>query len=391
MSMRGRHVWTYLGAWGLAVACGGKTQLGGGGVGGAGGGGSGSGGSGSGGASGGGTSSGASSGGGTVANPMSPGGVVVRAGVVDKIDVLFDIDNSASMGDKQQYLEAAIPDLINRLINPNCVDSSMAVTGPSMNGTCANIGDRLEFPPVHDLHIGIVSSSLGTRLGDACTPTAMAIPPFQNLLAHNDDQAHLLNRSLTYAADRSSATEGTVADASQGFLYWYPMTPQNAAAPTGLPVTSATTLTSDFTQMVGGVGVFGCGIESQLESWYRFLIQPDPYESLIETDGKANWSGVDETILQERHDFLRPDSLVAIIVLSDENDSEIDVRSLGQQAYNWMSTTFNPPRGTVQCSNPADPNCVSCAQLSASAQKADMNCAMGPYTNANDWGMDLNL
>jgi hypothetical protein len=335
---------------------------------------------------------------------MSPGGVVVRAGVVDKIDVLFDIDNSASMGDKQQYLEAAIPDLIDRLINPNCLDSSMAVTGPSMNGTCANIGDRLEFPPVHDMHIGIVSSSLGTRLGDACTPAAMAIAPFQNLLAHNDDQAHLLNRSLTYAADLSSATEGTVADASQGFLYWYPTTSQNAAAPTGVPVTSAMTLASDFTQMVGGVGVFGCGIESQLESWYRFLIQPDPYDSLVETSGKANWSGVDETILQERHDFLRPDSLVAIIVLSDENDSEIDVRSVGQQGFNWMSSAFAPPRGTSQCGvdgvggSPGDPNCESCALLSSSARGADPNCNpssanMGIYStdNVNDWGYDLNL
>src|SRR2546428_72687 len=38
---------------------------------------------------------------------------------IDKIDLLFMIDNSASMGDKQEYLKLAIPDLVNRLVSPN--------------------------------------------------------------------------------------------------------------------------------------------------------------------------------------------------------------------------------------------------------------------------------
>jgi hypothetical protein len=324
---------------------------------------------------------------------------VINTNTISKIDLLFDIDNSASMGDKQVYLQAAIPDLIARLINPDCINpATMADMGASVNGACP-AGTQVEFPPVHDLHIGIVSSALGQRLGDACDPAAMALPPFANLVAHNDDHAYLLSRSLTYAANGSAATEGSVADASQGFLYWYPATMANSAAPQGTPVTNAATLQSDFTSLVGGVGVFGCGIESQLESWYRFLVQPDPYSSLTSTGGKANWSGVDQTILQQRADFLRPDSLVTIIVLSDENDSEIDVRSLSQQGFNWMASSFPPPRGTQQCGvdgvggNPADPNCVSCAQLSASAQASDSNCKLGAYTasNPNDWGYDLNL
>src|SRR5580693_4723646 len=133
---------------------------------------------------------------------------VVHNQVIDKIDLLFDIDNSASMGDKQDYLASAIPDLISRLINPNCVDTTMnppATIGASTNGMCAT--GSLEFPPVHDMHLGILSSALGGRLGDACDPKAMALMPFQNLSAHNDDQAHLLFRSLTYSNNGSSATE----------------------------------------------------------------------------------------------------------------------------------------------------------------------------------------
>src|SRR5580700_1021278 len=86
---------------------------------------------------------------------------------VDKIDLLFSIDNSASMGDKQAYLEQAIPDLITKLVTPDCVDSNQQPTGTSsdINGNCPGTSTAL-FPPVHNMHIGIVSSSLGPRLGD---------------------------------------------------------------------------------------------------------------------------------------------------------------------------------------------------------------------------------
>jgi hypothetical protein len=312
-----------------------------------------------------------------------------------KVDMLFDIDNSGSMGDKQNYLKLAIPDLVNRLINPNCVNPTTgASSGPSMKGACASASDVPEFPPVHDMHVGIISSSLGPRGGNACNAAATAPAPFTNLQAHNDDQAHLLNRTLTFAPAGStsptSVTEGTVADAPgiDPFLYWYPST----AAPTGagVRINDPTNLIQDFTQLVGGTGVFGCGIESQLESWYRFLVQPDPYSSILVSGGKANWQGVDTTILQQRHDFLRPDSLVVIVVLSDENDSEIDVRSLGQVAYNWMDGSFQPPRGTSACaSSPGSSACQSCAQGNNGA--SDPSCKMGPYMALNDWGFDLNL
>jgi hypothetical protein len=328
---------------------------------------------------------------------------VVPNDAIDKIDLLFDIDNSASMGDKQQYLAKAIPDLITRLVSPNCVSSTntSTTTGASSNGTCPT-GSQLEFPAVHDMHIGIVSSSLGSRLGDQCDPNATAPSPFEHLLRHNDDRGELLNRSLAYSLDMSSAIESTVDDAApvpqDQFLYWYPQTAANSATPTaGTRISDPNALGTDFTELVSGVGVFGCGVESQLESWYRFLIQPDPYSTLTSTNGKANWSGVDATIIQQRHDFLRPDSLVAVIVLSDENDSEIDVRSLGQQGYSWMKAALPLPRGTSACGTdgvggtPNDPNCVSCAQVSSSEQSSDPNCAMGPYSSLEDWGFDLNL
>ncbi len=99
---------------------------------------------------------------------------------IDKVDVLFDIDNSASMGDKQAYLAQAIPDLVNRLVTPNCVktvNDVTTITGPShLDGSCDDPASSAEFAPVHNLHLGIVSSSLGPRLGDRCPSTGAPIP-----------------------------------------------------------------------------------------------------------------------------------------------------------------------------------------------------------------------
>jgi hypothetical protein len=130
---------------------------------------------------------------------------------VDKIDMLFDIDNSASMGDKQQYLFQAIPQLITRLVQPNCVTDAMppVVVGQvGADGMCP-AGSKPEFPAVHNMHIGVVTSSLGTRLSDVgvsngaitatapdyilCSPSAMTAE-FPNLSAHNDDRGELITR-----------------------------------------------------------------------------------------------------------------------------------------------------------------------------------------------------
>ena len=88
------------------------------------------------------------------------------------------IDNSASMGDKQAYLAQAVPELVTRFVTPDCIDAASGTDyGPSTPGldgvpTCAQ--GALEFPPVEDMHIGIVSSSLGPRLGDQVCAEARA-------------------------------------------------------------------------------------------------------------------------------------------------------------------------------------------------------------------------
>jgi hypothetical protein len=165
-----------------------------------------------------------------------------------------------------------------------------------------------------------------------------------------------------------------------------------------MPIGAVATMEMDFTDLVAGVGVFGCGVPSQMESWYRFLIQPDPYATLgldmtrtVSGQHPAQWVGVDSTIIQERHDFLRPDSLVAVVVLTAENDAEIDVRSLGGLGYFFMRTTFPPPHGTSACANtPLSAACRSCTAGSTDPSCVAPGGGVAVYSG-NDWGYDIYL
>jgi hypothetical protein len=303
---------------------------------------------------------------------------------VDKLDVLLAIDNSASMGDKQDLLRQAVPDLIKLLVSPNCIDASGKPTGQSagLDGTCQG-GGKAEFPPVHDLHIGIVSSSLGGGGSDQCDPNATNSTN-SALNTHNDDKGHLLNRA--------GADEHAVGDASgSNFLAWFPDLPTNASHPVpAKPIKTVAALNQDFQDMVSGVHERGCGFEAQLESWYRFLIQPDPYDSIGVSSADGNRRvlvGTDATVLQQRHDFLRPDSLVAVIMLTDENDSYIDPLSIGGQAWFYenklfpFSSTGYAPKGTTACAqNPNANECTSCAFQGVS----DANCTPAYYDATQD-------
>src|ERR1700756_594330 len=80
---------------------------------------------------------------------------VVHNQAVDKLDLLFMIDNSASMGDKQALLAQAVPDMITRLVSPFCLDASGNYTTDHVktDGTCPQMSESPEFPPVHDMHL----------------------------------------------------------------------------------------------------------------------------------------------------------------------------------------------------------------------------------------------
>ena len=373
--------------------------------------------------------------------------LVVKQNAVDKVDLLFAIDNSRSMGDKQALLKDAVPDLIGRLLVPNCIDSTTDPKNPKTvargaDGKCPDPA-KDEFSPVYDLHIGLVTSSLGgggaeSTGGQAICPPMASEPVYMKYNAHNDDKGHLINRKRPTAAN-TTGVEDTILDAvavdgsGGNFLAWLPKVDKNTgkAAP-NVPAIAPDPnnavafkagqdqLISDFQTLVTGTQEYGCGLEAQMESWYRFLVQPDPYDAIsINPDPnggppKAKLEGVDAVLLKQRHDFLRPDSLLAVIMLTDEEDSWSDPLAVGGRGWVTRASTFpgSPtnlmPRGTSACdsavdpnnpatSGPLDPNCTSCgfAGNMANGQPiaGDANCLLGCGANcAGYWtGKDDNL
>lgn len=306
---------------------------------------------------------------------------------VDKIDLVLAIDNSRSMADKQAVLAQAVPDLVKGLVNPPCVNPETGDKAPAQPGgpleECAE-GFEREFEPVLDIHIGIISSSIGGYGADVCPSNS---PDLQS----NNDKGHLLART----DPKSPAGNDLAADTYQGklFLAWDPaqklageaMVPDTDDGEADLDVDSGgdlntTALIPTLQNMVKGAGQVGCGYEAQFESWYRFLVDPEPYDSLSIVGGQATPSGVDAALLQQRADFLRPDSLLAIIMLTDENDCSI--REAGQFYFaakqtNENGSKFHLPRAREICqTNPNDECCKSCGQSAG-------NCGVDPTCFVN--------
>jgi len=262
--------------------------------------------------------------------------------------------------------------MITRLVTPNCIDPTGRVVGRSdTSGQCS--AGRLEFPPVSDMHIGILTSSLGGRGGNQC-PADATNQTNPALSAHNDDRAELVNRGGDLEVPVPNA------GSPLNFLAWYPPAPLNAGGSTPVPAETMLgapgmpgTLLGDFTSMVQGVHPHGCGFSAPNEAWYRFLVQPDPFDQIQITDNRASFVGIDSALLKQRSAFLRPDSLLAVIVVTDHDEQVVNPLSLGGEGWMYESAPFpgSPngaaPEGTVEClaspgptSGPNDPNCVSC-------------------------------
>lgn len=304
-----------------------------------------------------------------------------RQAGVDKIDLLFMIDNSASMADKQEILGEAVPDLITSLVRPSCLDDDEKPTGeladPNAESGKECKNGHPEFKPVTDLHIGIVSSSMGGMGGSGCADPSRP---------HERDGARLLRR----APDGGEVS----ALGPANYLAWFPDVAANRgkAGPEGTPaIGDLAQLTKLTVDLVRGVGDDGCGFEAQLESVYHFLSDPRPYSEVKVVDGKATLAGVDKTLLGQRAAFLRPDSLVAVVMLTDEDDSQVDPTSLGGLGYRWahdVALASNVPRasvngvsfagttsakGTSVCAQ--DPSSEACKSCLDPSTKGDPACA----------------
>jgi hypothetical protein len=323
----------------------------------------------------GGTSSGSS---GTESGTNSgSSGTVVNAGPVSKIDLLLVVDNSASMADKQQILALVAPDLLSGLLNPACVDSGgnpvPAAVQPGPTGACP-AGTQRDYPVVTDVHVGMLSSSLGTFGADGCldkTPSGCTGTPNST---PNDDHGHLVTRA------NPCGTMGTLPTyKNEGFLAWDPAQTQSPPGESSLGAIGMGGLVGAVHDLIVGDGQLGCGFESQNESWYRFLVDPTPYGSISLVNNQVQLMGEDLALLQQRKDFLRPDSLLIIVNVSDETDTSIKEYS----SYPlFAAPELHLPHARTECTTkgPKDMCCFSCGQKEPAGcppNAADANCTSG--------------
>jgi hypothetical protein len=124
---------------------------------------------------------------------------------------------------------------------------------------------------------------------------------------------------------------------------------------------------------------------------------PEPYAAISAERGVAAYAGVDNALLKQRHDFLRPDSIVGVVLVTDRDDASIDALSFGGRGHAFASRVFpapppwaadpgrerpaslgggtTAPRGTPACAlDPASPACAPCARPCASGFCFDAAC-----------------
>jgi len=209
---------------------------------------------------------------------------------VDKVDLLFVIDNSNSMAGEQAQLRAQFPRLMEAL--------TTGLRAPD---------DTRPFTPVRDLHVGVVSTDMGIA--------GVELPPSCHADGGDDGRLETQPRG-----DRDCAAQ------YPSFLMYEAGT------------SSASDLARDFA-CVAQLGTGGCGFEQQLEAPLKALMPRYIYNEegdaiaesatrFIATSFDATWGRGDLPIAEGGNlGFLRNDpedpSLLAIVLLTDEEDCSV--------------------------------------------------------------------
>lgn len=197
-----------------------------------------------------------------------------------ELDLLFMVDNSNSMDEEQASLIAQLP-LLVEVLGTGDFDRDGSATGPE------------DFPPF-DLHVGVVTSDMGS--GGFTVPTC----------ARSD-----------FGDDGILRTQGRIDIA--GCMATYPMFLRFRPSGGETPEEFAREATC-----VTAAGTGGCGFEQQLESILKALSPSAP----------TRWTAADYTTPsffrntfghgdRQNDGFVRDDSVLAIVPVSDEEDCSV--------------------------------------------------------------------
>jgi hypothetical protein len=224
----------------------------------------------------------------------------------DGVDLLVMVDNSISMEAEQQVLSTGFYTLINSLVNPI-------------------VGADWPFPEVENVRVAIITSDMGLQYGDGGSDEGFPYDLQVMGCTDQEDTGGDDGRFMDYKKSTIYPESGKISCVDGGGQCpedWYCNDKGKCIAPVGT-MTYCPDLTGSFawaqtnektknemlaTQVacLAEQGTNGCGIEQQLEA---------PVRALSRTDQK---------------EFLKDSHLLAILMVSDEEDCSVQKKGLFQ-------------------------------------------------------------
>ncbi len=208
----------------------------------------------------------------------------VAVSSVENVDALFVIDNSNSMAENQANLARNFPLLINQLVSPP--------VNPATG--------RPAHTPVKSLHVGVISTDLGTP--------GSVVPSCANSDTGDDGLLNPIKNGLALRTHQpwTTAPPGRRPTRCTNDPNQYPSF--LAFTSTGATPTDPTTFADDFV-CNAYLSTGGCGLEQPLEAAYRALVVRNPREVTGNTDPNAG--------------FVRDNAVLAIVMVTDEEDGSV--------------------------------------------------------------------
>ncbi|MDW8363299.1 MAG: hypothetical protein RMK74_12935 [Myxococcales bacterium] len=195
----------------------------------------------------------------------------IRSSDVEAVDLLLVIDNSNSMQEEQRSLGEQIPRLIRMLTRGDRDDDG-----------------RQDFRPARSLHVGVVSTDMGTR--------GYRVHTCANPDVGDDGRLRGWDRR------RGDCPVAPETGRFGSFLDFEPGVDPDAAARD--------------VACVAAMGTGGCGFEQQLEAALKAVSTSEAPIAFWDPSGRSTGGHADGA----NAGFLRPDSVLAILLLTDEED-----------------------------------------------------------------------
>jgi hypothetical protein len=230
-----------------------------------------------------------------------------------KVDLLFVIDNSGSMSEEQAKLARTVPSLLGILATGN------------HSGKRSVQGEPTDFVPAESIHVGVVSTDMG--INGAPSQNSCGDRSFEPTDPDTRNSVLRINKPLGDDGQLLSATAVAVAGiraptaAGGEPQLVVPPVPECAEVALEDPYLSYSS-THDLFEDTGfafscisKLGRNGCGLEQQLEAMLKALTPAGSrrFSFTAGTHGQGTAPGTNAG-------FLREDAVLAVVLVSDEDD-----------------------------------------------------------------------